>query len=248
MIPYANYTKFSNLQTAVDPVTGIPVDALARNSQNEAESKFWQMLNTAFPDRRYDAVEDTRAQRGIDTTTDSARLNALRSNLDVDLPADRIQLARMSPEQAAAAGLGAAPKSRSQAERAVDNMRQNNARSRAAQVDQKAEADAAKAKADAEAAAKANPVTATPDRSMMQYLVNPTDNQYANYGIAGGLGALALGGLGGLLFSEPKNRMRNTLLYALLGGGLGLGAKYMADRYGVGAVPAAPGATPPTTT
>jgi len=74
-----------------------------------------------------------------------------------------------------------------------------------------------------------------PDKSPLQYLLNPTDNNYANYGIAGGIGALALGALGSLL-SERKNRMRNTLLYALLGGGLGLGAKYLADRYGVGGV------------
>lgn len=81
-----------------------------------------------------------------------------------------------------------------------------------------------------------NPPSATSQRPWYSYLINPTDNNYTNYGIAGGLGALALGGLGGL-FSSRKNTLSNSLLFALLGGGLGLGAKYMADKYKWDSVP-----------
>ena len=79
----------------------------------------------------------------------------------------------------------------------------------------------------------AKPQNAKPQNVEPSYLaglLNPTGNQMADYGIYGGLGALLGGGLGGL-FSDKKNRLRNALLFALLGGGLGLGAKYVGDRY-----------------
>lgn len=69
------------------------------------------------------------------------------------------------------------------------------------------------------------------DRRLLDMFMNPTDNSAANYGILGGAGALLGGGLGAM-FSNPQNRLRNALLFALLGGGLGIGGKYLADNYG----------------
>jgi hypothetical protein len=67
------------------------------------------------------------------------------------------------------------------------------------------------------------------DTKLMDYLIKPTDSSAVNYGIHGGLGALVGGGLGAL-FSGSKNRLRNSLLFALLGGGLGAGAGYLANN------------------
>ena len=68
------------------------------------------------------------------------------------------------------------------------------------------------------------------EASFLSKLLNPTGNQAADYGIYGGGGALLGGGLGALL-SSKENRLRNALLFALLGGGLGVGGKYLADKY-----------------
>jgi hypothetical protein len=60
-------------------------------------------------------------------------------------------------------------------------------------------------------------------------ITTPTENSLMNYGIHGGIGALIGGGLGAL-FSGSKNRWRNALLMALLGGGIGVGGSYLANR------------------
>jgi hypothetical protein len=104
---------------------------------------------------------------------------------------------------------------------------------RARLVKKEQEAAAAKAKAEAEAVAAASKKTPEASKSMLEYLFHPTSDNNFNYGAVGGLGALGLGGLA-YLMSERKNRLRNALLFALIGGGLGVGGKYLADQYSVG--------------
>lgn len=67
------------------------------------------------------------------------------------------------------------------------------------------------------------------DTRLMDYLLKPTDSPGVNYGIHGGLGAL-VGGTAGALFSKSKNKLRNSLLFALLGGGLAAGTGYLANN------------------
>lgn len=74
-------------------------------------------------------------------------------------------------------------------------------------------------------------------RASLRGYLNPTSSPTGNMALYGGGGALLGGGLAALL-SSPKNRKRNALMYALLGGGLGIGAKMLGDRYA--AEPAAP--------
>lgn len=66
-------------------------------------------------------------------------------------------------------------------------------------------------------------------QSILRSIKSPTDSASLNYGIHGGVGALIGGGLGAL-FSGSKNRWRNALLMALLGGGIGVGGSYLANR------------------
>lgn len=65
--------------------------------------------------------------------------------------------------------------------------------------------------------------------ALISSITTPTENSLMNYGIHGGIGALIGGGLGAL-FSGSKNRWRNALLMALLGGGIGIGGSYLANR------------------
>ena len=105
----------------------------------------------------------------------------------------------------------------------------------------KGEEDAASAKTkgeEAAASAKTKGEEAAGRASLRGYL-NPTSSPIGNMALYGGGGALLGGGLAALL-SSPKNRKRNALMYALLGGGLGIGAKMLGDRYA--AEPAAPAA------
>ena len=104
-----------------------------------------------------------------------------------------------------------------------------------------AQQDAAKATRikgeEAAASAKTKGEEAAGRASLRGYL-NPTSSPTGNMALYGGGGALLGGGLAALL-SSPKNRKRNALMYALLGGGLGIGAKMLGDRYA--AEPAGPG-------
>ena len=90
---------------------------------------------------------------------------------------------------------------------------------------------------EAAASAKTKGEEAAGRASLRGYL-NPTTSSTGNMALYGGGGALLGGGLAALL-SSPKNRKRNALMYALLGGGLGIGAKMLGDRYA--AEPAGPG-------
>ena len=106
-----------------------------------------------------------------------------------------------------------------------------------------AQQDAAKATRikgeEAAASAKTKGEEAAGRASLRGYL-NPTSSPTGNMALYGGGGALLGGGLAALL-SSPKNRKRNALMYALLGGGLGIGAKMLGDRYAAEPAPAAPG-------
>jgi len=93
-----------------------------------------------------------------------------------------------------------------------------------------AAAAAAKTKGEAAAAAAKTKEEEAAGRASLRGYLNPTSSSTSNMALYGGGGALLGGGLAALL-SGPKNRKRNALLYALLGGGLGIGAKMLGDRY-----------------
>lgn len=105
----------------------------------------------------------------------------------------------------------------------------------------KRESKAETANPEAAAQTAASPEAAAPDTPWYKHLINPTTNNADNYALLGSLGAIGAGGLAGI-FSPKEKRLRNTLLFAVLGAGLGAGGKYLADRYQ--STPTDPAATP----
>lgn len=62
-----------------------------------------------------------------------------------------------------------------------------------------------------------------PNLPNMHRVLNPNSNQYTNYGLFGGLGALGGAGIGALMEALKSDEEKNYLKALLIGGGAGAG-------------------------